>query len=253
MNPPNLQQSPNPLSNPYISPLTNPGNPQQNSQANNQPNQNQTPQQSAPLQAIMQSLATRQQATDPRFASQVNPNPPSPSNSIQNPGINGIAGQQNNAGNQVTAMPSIQPMQLQPPPQNASSQNPLINALNQLLGGNNSTQGQIGKATATSNYAGYCLQWVDDQQGNKNRQPTAYADYQANQAAGNIQTQGIPPAGARVYFAPNSTNGNMGHVGISDGGGSFTSATDNGIQTFNINDWDQYAGQQYIGFSTAKS
>lgn len=116
-----------------------------------------------------------------------------------------------------------------------------------------STMSQIGQANQTPSYAGYCLQYVDDQTGNTNRQPTAYADYQANQQSGNIKTSGTPPKGARVYFAPNSTNGNMGHVGISDGNGEFTSATDNGVKTFNIQDWDKYAGQQFIGWAPPNS
>ena len=127
-------------------------------------------------------------------------------------------------------------------------------AISQALGvvGDKSTQGKVGQAIATPAYAGYCLQWVDDQQGNKGaRQQTAYADFQQNQAAGNISTKGTPPKGARVYFAPNDTNGGMGHVGISTGNGNFTSATDNGVQTFNIQQWDKYAGQDYIGYSTS--
>lgn len=113
-----------------------------------------------------------------------------------------------------------------------------------------STITQVGKAIQTPAYAGYCLQYVDDKTGNSQRQPTAYADYQANQAAGNIDTSMKDiPKGARVYFAPNATNGGMGHVGLSNGDGSFTSATDNGVQTFNIKDWEQYADQQFIGYA----
>lgn len=110
--------------------------------------------------------------------------------------------------------------------------------------------GQIGQSIATPNYAGYCLQWVDDQQGNKNRQPTAYADYQTHLNNNDINTSSDNiPKGARVYFSPDSSNGNMGHVGISNGDGTFTSATDNGVKTYNLNDWEKYTGQQYLGFA----
>ena len=115
----------------------------------------------------------------------------------------------------------------------------------------NSPAGKVGKAIATPNYANLCLKWVDDKQGNTSRQPTAIADFQANAQAGNISTSNKIPDGARVYFSPDKSNGDAGHVGISNGDGSFTSATDNGIQTFKIADWERYTGQSYIGFSTS--
>lgn len=112
---------------------------------------------------------------------------------------------------------------------------------------------QIGKAIQTPNYAGYCLKWVDDQTGNKNRLPTAYADYQANAQQGNINTSTDNiPKGARVYFSPNDSNGQMGHIGISNGDNTFTSATDNGIKTFNISDWQKLTGQSVLGWSTGQ-
>ena len=125
-------------------------------------------------------------------------------------------------------------------------------AISQAMGklSSKDPMGAVGKAIATPNYAGYCLQWVDDQQGNKNRQPTAYADYQANAQQGNInQSSDNIPKGARVYFSPDQSNGNMGHVGISNGDGTFTSATDNGVQTFSLADWEKYTGQKYLGYA----
>lgn len=112
-----------------------------------------------------------------------------------------------------------------------------------------STIGQVGKAIQTPNYAGYCLKWVDDQQGSTNRLPTAYADYQSKAQAGNMNDSDNPPVGARVYFAPDQSNKNMGHVGISQGNGKFTSATDNGIKTFSLQDWEKYTGQKFLGWS----
>jgi hypothetical protein len=112
-----------------------------------------------------------------------------------------------------------------------------------------SPQVNVGKALNNNNYSNECLAYVDDQQGNKNRQPTAIADYQVNANAGNIQTKGTPPKGARVYFAPTPDNP-AGHVALSDGGGSMTGATlDQGIETFKISDWEKYANQQYIGWA----
>jgi hypothetical protein len=111
-------------------------------------------------------------------------------------------------------------------------------------------QAQIGKAIATPNYAGYCLKWVDDQQGNQNRQPTAIADYQARSQAGQIQTGDKIPDNARVYFNADPSNGNMGHVGIYNAkSDTFTSATDNGVKSFSIPAWEKYTGQSMIGWS----
>lgn len=117
---------------------------------------------------------------------------------------------------------------------------------------NKDTMTQIGKAIATPDYAysGLCLKWVDDQQGNANRQPTAYADYQTHAQEGDIIASSKDiPKGSRVYFAPDASNGDAGHVGIANGDGTFTSATDNGIKTFSLKDWQNYTGQQFIGYA----
>lgn len=108
---------------------------------------------------------------------------------------------------------------------------------------------KVGSALNTNNYSGLCLKYVDDQTGNKDRNPTAYADFQTNEADGNIKTSGTPPKGSRVYFAPTSDNP-AGHIGLSNGDGTFTGATTNeGIKSFSIKDWEGYAGQQYIGYA----
>lgn len=132
-----------------------------------------------------------------------------------------------------------------PPQQNAA----ISQALATLKPNGKDPQTKVGTGLNTPNYSGLCLQYVDDQTGNKNRQPTAYADYQQNAASGNIKTDGVPPKGARVYFAPTPDNP-AGHVGLSTGDGSFTGATTNqGIKTFSIKDWENYAGQQFIGYA----
>jgi hypothetical protein len=113
----------------------------------------------------------------------------------------------------------------------------------------NAPQAQIGKAISTPNYAGLCLKWVDDQQGNSNRQPTAYADYQAHAQQGDVSASLKDiPIGARTYFSPNDSNGGLGHVGIYAGNGKFISATDNGIKTFAIKDWEAATGQSFLGW-----
>lgn len=167
---------------------------------------------------------------------------------------------------QIALQQQNQPQQGQMPPSNLSqalkqiqltkqknqqnNQAAIAQAAATLTPNANDTLTNVGQAIQSPAYAGYCLQWVDDQTGNKNRQPTAYADYQTQAANGNIDSSSTNiPKGARVYFAPDSSNGGMGHVGLSNGDGTFTAATDNGIQTFGLSDWQKYAGQQYLGYS----
>ncbi|MHB9161540.1 MAG: hypothetical protein ACYC6W_11760 [Nitrosotalea sp.] len=133
---------------------------------------------------------------------------------------------------------------------NSFPQSAISQAMAQVAPNSKDPQVKVGGALNTQNYSGLCLQYVDDQQGNANRQSTAYADYQKNAQMGNIKTTGIPPKGARVYFAPTKDNP-AGHVGLSNGDSTFTGATTNdGIKSFGISDWEKYADQQYIGYST---
>lgn len=112
---------------------------------------------------------------------------------------------------------------------------------------------KVGGALNTNNYSNQCLRFVDDQTGNKNRQPTAIADYQVNAQNNNIKTSGTPPKGARIYFAPTPDNPD-GHVMLSNGDGTGTGATTNqGIKTFSIKDWSTYASQKYIGWAPPNS
>lgn len=112
---------------------------------------------------------------------------------------------------------------------------------------------KVGGALTTKNYSNQCLAFVDDQTGNTQRSPTAYADFQKNAQNNNIKTSGTPPKGARIYFAPTADNP-AGHVGLSNGDGTFTGATTNqGIKTFSIKNWENYASQQYIGYAPPNS
>lgn len=129
-----------------------------------------------------------------------------------------------------------------------NQQGSISQALAQLNPQGSDTQTEVGKAIKTPAYAGYCLQYVDDRTGNTNRQPNAFADYQVNAKQGNIQTSDNNiKFGARVYFAPDATNDKMGHVGLMNSDGTFTAATDNGIKSFTIPDWERYSGQKFIG------
>jgi hypothetical protein len=134
----------------------------------------------------------------------------------------------------------------------SNNQGAISQALSTLNPNGKDTPTQVGKAIQTPNYAGYCLQWADDKLGNPNRQPTAIADYKAQVNAGNINTSmDNIPKDAKVYWDADATNGNMGHVGLSNGNSTFTAATDNGIQTFTPEEWSQYSGQKFIGWSPA--
>jgi cell wall-associated NlpC family hydrolase len=62
---------------------------------------------------------------------------------------------------------------------------------------------------------------------------------------GNIQEA---PSGALIYFAPDNSNGGFGHVGVADGKGNMISATYNGVQASNIDDWIKNTGQTPLGF-----
>lgn len=103
--------------------------------------------------------------------------------------------------------------------------------------------------------AGLCLSFAQDMAGVPHQDATAidnFNDY-AGQGKAYTGTQGIQP-GDFVYFE----NGGAGHVGIvsgfdNSGQPTFVSATDNGIQEMGINDWANYAGQTYVGFTNPYS
>lgn len=193
-----------------------------------------------PIQlAIQQQQQAQQQNQQPQPSNQEAPSP------IQ------LAQQQIQQYGQENQQSAEAMKQKQNAMQQASKAMATLNPKANSSDSTSNTMSKVGQANSTGNYSysGECLKWVDDQQGNSSsRQPTAIADYQANAQAGNIETKGTPPKGARVYFS--SPDIPAGHVGISDGNGSFTSATDNGVQTFNIDQWQQYAGQSYLGYST---
>ncbi len=113
----------------------------------------------------------------------------------------------------------------------------------------NSTQIQVGKAIASPAYAGYCQQYVDDQTGSKERYPTAAATWQAKQQSGEAH-QGLNgmKEGDVVEFAPDSSNGNLGHAAVVQKNGDLKMATYNGVQTFALKDWVTHTGQQPLGY-----
>lgn len=100
-------------------------------------------------------------------------------------------------------------------------------------------------------YDDYCQNFVDNvlQTPAQNRAPTA-ADAWNNYAQSGRATQGLDgiQPGDILYFAPDSSNGNEGHTGIFTGNNSFVSATYNGVQNNNLDDWGKSTGQQILGY-----
>lgn len=116
-----------------------------------------------------------------------------------------------------------------------------------------STAGQVGKAIATPNYAGFCQQFIDDTVGSKERYPTAFATWQAKVQNGQAQpgTKGIKP-GDIIEFQPDDSNGGLGHAAIVQKDGNLKMATDSGIKTFSLEEWTRYTGQVPLGHYTPK-
>lgn len=101
------------------------------------------------------------------------------------------------------------------------------------------------KELGKQEYIGYCETFVEKATGSGNQGATA-SDAWNNQQDKAIQgLEGVRP-GDKIYFS--DPNNPAGHVGLADQGGNFVSATDNGIQENNINDWMKTTGQQALGY-----
>lgn len=96
-------------------------------------------------------------------------------------------------------------------------------------------------------YIGYCQAFVEQATGSGFQGESASAAWQnqQNKAVVDPTLSGIQP-GDEVYF--NDPNNPEGHVGIADKNNQFVSATNNGVQENNINDWMQMTGQQPLGY-----
>lgn len=132
-------------------------------------------------------------------------------------------------------------------------QTPNVAAVSQALGALNdkSKPGQIGKAIQDPSYAGYCQQFVDDKTGATQRYPTAAATWDAKVQSGQAQTDvSKAKPGDVIEFAPDQTNGNMGHAALVTPDGNLQMATYNGVQTFSLDDWTKYSSQTPVGYYT---
>lgn len=98
---------------------------------------------------------------------------------------------------------------------------------------------------------GYCEEFVEDATYGKNGMfPTADAAWNNYVKNGQAYQGDVTkaPAGSLIYFAPDRSNNNEGHTGVSDGEGNMISATDNGVQQSNVAQWMQQTGQQPLGY-----
>ncbi|HAM22646.1 MAG TPA: hypothetical protein DCQ04_10300, partial [Actinobacteria bacterium] len=98
----------------------------------------------------------------------------------------------------------------------------------------------------TTGYDGLCETFVEHAYGTSGRYATAHANYLAQAAAGRVHTEGTPPPGALVFFAPANVNGGAGHVEVSEGNGSYITSAAR-VQRVNLN----WAGAPYLGWSYA--
>jgi hypothetical protein len=98
-------------------------------------------------------------------------------------------------------------------------------------------------------YDGLCEAYAEQQKhGVTGIYPSAIAAW--NQSKDKVQgLEGIQP-GDQIFFAPDKSNSGFGHTGIYQGDGKFTSATYNGVQTNDLNNWQQSTGQQLLGYTT---
>lgn len=102
------------------------------------------------------------------------------------------------------------------------------------------------------NFSGWCEKFAEGVAGEGPQGDTA-ADAFQNQlqegkAVADPSLSGAK-AGDLVYFNPDSSNENDGHVGVlTDNGKTFISATYNGVQAYNLNDWEKSTGQSISGF-----
>lgn len=98
---------------------------------------------------------------------------------------------------------------------------------------------------------GYCQQFVEEATyGKSGMYPTAidaWDTYAKNGQAyqGDVQKA---PSGSLIYFAPDKSNEDAGHVGISDGKGGMISATDNGVEATSVADWQARTKQKPLGY-----
>jgi hypothetical protein len=137
----------------------------------------------------------------------------------------------------------------------SSTGNPTQQALN--AGADPPTLAWAKAHMNSKDYNGYCEQFVGDALGEPyprtgkgsaidtwNNDPNKVADPSLKGAK----------QGDRIYFSPNQSNATLdypngaGHTGFYEGNGQFISATDNGVQENDLNNWNKTNGTQVLGY-----
>jgi uncharacterized protein YycO len=121
-----------------------------------------------------------------------------------------------------------------------------------MQGDNKPNPDDVSKAladTGDQSYNGWCQAFVEQVTGSGYQGDSAISAWNnhAKQGRAVPGTQGLK-AGDPIYFTPNVSNNNDGHVGIFIGNNKFVSATDNGVKVSDIPQWQQETGQQVLGF-----
>ena len=100
----------------------------------------------------------------------------------------------------------------------------------------------------SQNWNGLCEKFVENAYGTNGQYLTAQDAYKVLHTS----TNWSPDIGALVWFVPNASNGNVGHVGIYIGQGQFISATYNGVQINSMKSWSTNVAS-YEGWGDAPS
>jgi len=98
----------------------------------------------------------------------------------------------------------------------------------------------VNPNTKNSDFSGWCQAFVEKAQGSSEKYPTAYDAWTSQKNKAVQGTKGIQPGDA-IYFYPN-------HTGIYMGNDQFISATDNGVESHDLNEWGKLTGQQVLGY-----
>lgn len=120
----------------------------------------------------------------------------------------------------------------------------------------NSQFGPPPAGISQNDWVNMCERLAESMTGNHqvNKFPTAAAaeNYYAQSGQLNPNVNQAPP-GSIQYFAPDQSNGNMGHAAVVNKNGSLTMSDNAGIQTFpSLQAWVDYSKQRPIGFVIPK-
>lgn len=151
-------------------------------------------------------------------------------------------------GQTQTTTPEPSDSSIQQPTQPSDPWSDIVNATPTTDANVQTAESGIGRQDRD----GLCQQFVEESTyGKSGIYPTASAawnSYVKNGQAFQGDVSKAPP-GTLIYFAPDASNGNEGHVGIAlNGKGDMISATDNGVEVSNVSDWENATGQKPLGY-----